>query len=243
MCVEKLIRSGIVALAGALLTQPVHAASTERASVNSAEIQGNGHSYLGSMSADGRFVAFYSEARNLVPNDNNNQTDVFVRDLATGTTELISVSTAGVQGNDVSFDPSISADGRFVAFASEAKTLVAGDTNGSSDVFVHDRLTRQTEIIPLHIAGDPYGRGTEPSISGDGRFVALTAYGIDFGLKILVFDRQTRETTEHVSAQDIRARTIPRRSAPTGVFSYGRAICRTGRRKCRQPDLPGRASE
>ena len=74
MCVEKLIRSGIVALAGAPLTQPVHAASTERASVNSAEIQGNQQSTQSSISADGRFVAFHSDARNLVPNDNNNET-------------------------------------------------------------------------------------------------------------------------------------------------------------------------
>lgn len=195
MCVEKLSRSGIVALAVALLAQPAHAASTERVSVNSAEIQGNRQSYTGSMSADGRFVAFYSDASNLVPNDNNNETDVFVRDRLAGTTELISVSTDGVQGNDVSHDPSISADGRFVAFSSKASTLVAGDTNGSRDVFVRDRLTGETEIIPVPSGGGLFPERGSPSISGDGRLVALDSDGVESA--IVVFDRQTRQMTEY----------------------------------------------
>ena len=75
MRLQRLFHPGIVALSALLFAHPVHAASIERVSVSSAEIQGNQRSYQGSMSADGRFVAFYSDARNLVPNDNNNETD------------------------------------------------------------------------------------------------------------------------------------------------------------------------
>ena len=88
------------------------------------------------ISADGRFVAFDSEATNLVPGDTNDASDVFVRDRQTGTTRRVSVSSGGAQGNGASFDPAISADGRFVAFNSDATNLVPGDTNGAADVFV-----------------------------------------------------------------------------------------------------------
>ena len=82
------------------------------------------------ISADGRFVAFISDATNLVPGDTNGRYDVFVRDRQTGTTRRVSVGPGGVQGNGDSFDPAISADGRFVAFDSYATNLVPGDTNG-----------------------------------------------------------------------------------------------------------------
>src|SRR5207249_1385057 len=113
--------------------------TTERVSVDSTGTEGNSASTHPSISADGRFVAFASDATNLVPGDTNGFQDVFVHDRLTGTTERVSVDSAGTQGNSVSLEPSISADGRLVAFRSFASNLVPGDTNGVKDVFVHDR--------------------------------------------------------------------------------------------------------
>ncbi|MBI5285723.1 MAG: thrombospondin type 3 repeat-containing protein, partial [Chloroflexi bacterium] len=86
-----------------------------------------------------RYVAFYSWATNLVPGDTNGADDVFVRDRVTGATERVSADSAGTQGNGFSYSPSISGDGRYVAFYSWATNLVPGDTNGADDVFVRDR--------------------------------------------------------------------------------------------------------
>ncbi len=150
--------------------------TTERVSVSSDGTEGNWYSHFPSISADGRYVAFQSAASNLVPGDTNGYWDVFVRDRLTGTTELVSVSSDGTQGNDESYDRalSISADGRFVAFGSEASNLVPGDTNGHSDVFVRDRLTGTTERVSVSSDGTQgnYG-GYWPSISADGRYVAF----------------------------------------------------------------------
>src|SRR5438132_6140403 len=117
--------------------------TTERVSVASDGAQGNGSSGLLSfafspaLSADGRFVAFVSFATNLVAGDTNGATDVFVHDRQTGTTERVSVASDGTQGNAASTGAALSADGRFVAFHSTATNLVADDTNGKTDVFVH----------------------------------------------------------------------------------------------------------
>jgi hypothetical protein len=92
-----------------------------------------------SLSADGRVVAFMSDATNLIPGDTNGDRDIFVHDRETGLTERVNVASDGAQGNDFSYDPAISADGRFVAFDSYAYNLVFGDTNAQADIFVHDR--------------------------------------------------------------------------------------------------------
>ncbi len=123
------------------------AGTTRRVSVSSAGAQANGESVVGSISGDGRLVAFRSVASNLVAGDTNRSSDVFVRDLAAGTTRRVSVSSAGVQANGDSTAPSISADGRFVVFMSRASNLVVGDTNGFEDVFVRDLVTGTTERI------------------------------------------------------------------------------------------------
>jgi Ca2+-binding RTX toxin-like protein len=115
--------------------------TTTRVSVDSAGNQGNDSSFsvFGlSISANGRFVAFRSNASNLVPGDTNNYGDIFVRDTLTNTTTRVSVDAAGNQGNNDSYDPSISADGHRVAFDSAASNLVPGDTNNTYDVFVSD---------------------------------------------------------------------------------------------------------
>jgi Tol biopolymer transport system component len=151
--------------------------STRLVSRNSAGAQGNDGSFDPSISADGRFVAFYSYATNLVPADTNGTSDVFVRDLVTGRTRLVSRNSAGTPGNSASFDPSISADGRFVAFDSIATNLVPADTNGDNDVFVRDLVTGRTRLVSRNSAGTPGNSDSfGPSISADGRFVAFNSY-------------------------------------------------------------------
>src|SRR4051812_46273240 len=107
---------------------------------------GNANSSEPSVSASGRYIAFASFASNLDPPDPDGF-DIYVRDRQRGTTERASVSSSGAPARSVSHAPSISGDGRFVAFESDAANLVAGDTNGRIDVFVHDRLGGRTERV------------------------------------------------------------------------------------------------
>ena len=149
---------------------------TVRVSVSSAGVQGNNYSANPSISADGRYVAFESPASNLVSGDSNGYLDVFVRDLKLHKTVRVSVDSAGVQGNNESFDSSISGDGRYVAFASLASNLVAGDSNGYTDVFVRDRKLHKTVRVSVGAAGvQGNGASYQPSISGDGRYVAFVS--------------------------------------------------------------------
>lgn len=126
-----------------------------------------------SMSRDGRFLVYVSAASNLVPNDTNNATDVFLLDLFTGSTVLVSVSTNGQVGNLPSRQASITEDGRFVAFASLANNLVPGDRNGKSDVFLRDLLSGRTTLISVEPTGVAPGRAESwlPLIGSDGRHV------------------------------------------------------------------------
>jgi Tol biopolymer transport system component len=147
---------------------------TEIESVGGGSTIGNGDSTRASVSADGRYVAFDSTASNFVAGDTNGVADVFVHDRVLGTTQRISVSSSGVEGNALSYFPSISADGRYVAFYSLASNLVAGDTNGVTDVFVRDRLSAVTQRVSLSSSAvQADGASTKPSISGDGRYVAF----------------------------------------------------------------------
>jgi hypothetical protein len=140
---------------------------TQRVSVSSDEAQGTGSS--NSPSIGGGFVSFVSSSPNLVPGDTNGAEDIFVRDLATGTTERVSVSSTGEQGNSSSTLASISAGGRFVAFSSFASNLVPGDTNDAFDVFIHDRQTGVTErvsVCPLRSSSSVISRfGREPTVT------------------------------------------------------------------------------
>src|SRR5262245_61019314 len=132
---------------------------TTRASVSSASIPGDGPSTTPSASDDGRLIAFSSEADNLVPGDGNGVFDIFVRDRLAQTTERVSVASDGSEANGGSFEPKISANGRFVAFSSVATNLVPGDGNATGDVFVHDRDTGETERVSRAIdGGDPDGQ-------------------------------------------------------------------------------------
>jgi Tol biopolymer transport system component len=108
---------GSLLLCGLTFASPAVGESTERVSVSSKEIEGDRTSTAGQVSADGRFVVFWSDASNLVPNDTNGKADVFVRDRQTGTTELVSIAVGGGPISDDSYGDAISDDGRFVAFA------------------------------------------------------------------------------------------------------------------------------
>lgn len=148
--------------------------TTECLSVDPALGPGDGHSFDAALSADGRFVAFTSHASNLVAGDAGGFQDIFVRDRQASTTRCVSVDSTGVQANFHSARPSISADGRFVAFVSFASNLVPGDTNGVPDVFVHDRSDGTTRRVSVSTSGTQAdGESTYPAISGDGRHVAF----------------------------------------------------------------------
>ncbi len=150
--------------------------TTTRVSVSSGGTQANGESFAPSISGDGRFVAFVSSATNLVTGDTNGFSDIFVRDLQTNTTTRVSVASGGAEANNASFAPAISRDGRFVAFVSNANNLVAGDTNGVSDIFVHDLQTNTTTRVSVESGGaQANGNSYDPAISGDGRFVVFAS--------------------------------------------------------------------
>jgi hypothetical protein len=142
--------------------------------VNSSGLQANDTSYGPSISEDGRYVAFWSNASNLVGGDVNHVRDIFVRDTVANTTTLISIASDGTQGNMDSESPSISADGRYVAFKSWATNLAGGDTNGREDVFVRDTVLNTTTRVSIAANGTQGNSDSNsPSISADGRFVAF----------------------------------------------------------------------
>ena len=188
-----------------LITQSVFAVPGDIAlvSVDSSGVQGNRDSEYPSISADGRYIAFESEADNLVAGDTNGYSDIFVRDHNTGITTRVSVSSSGGQGSNASTSPSISGDGRYVAFVSRASNLVAGDTNGNSDIFVHDRNTGITTRVNVNSSGgQAIGVSYSPSISADGRYVAfysiasnLVSGDTNGQMDIFVHDRDTGITT------------------------------------------------
>lgn len=178
-----------------------------RASVDAFGGEARGDSGWPSLTPDGRAVAFESLAANLVPYDTNNVSDIFVKDLVTGTVQRASVTDLGVDGDSPSHSPSLSADARRVAFWSEATNLVEGDTNGRPDVFVKDlpkeEVWRLTGPAPLEASGD----NLYPALSADGRFVAFYATAPEgdpeavAGLPALVFAELETGITRAVEAR------------------------------------------
>lgn len=177
---------------------------TELVSVASDGTKGNDHSGpSAAVSADGRYVAFDSDASNLVVGDANAAGDVFLRDRQAGTTIRVSLAAGGGEANGGSWGPSISNDGRYVAFSSGASNLVSNDANGKTDVFVYD--TAQKTIVRASVNSDGEEAQSFPSrsasISGDGRYVAfmsqaanLTSLDTHYYDQIYVHDLQTGET-------------------------------------------------
>jgi|GEM_PF-1305764 len=177
---------------------------TTRVSVASNGREGNARSYHPAISADGRHVAFVSHADNLVANDTNNQDDIFVHDRETGQTTRVSIAWNSAQANSLSDNPSISADGRYVAFDSRASNLVISDTNGAYlDVFVYDRHTGQIAVVSVNSSGEQGNSDSGwPAISADGRYVAFVSYANNLvggdtngTWDVFLHDRQTGQTT------------------------------------------------
>jgi len=209
--------------------------------------EGDAPSFDPSLSADGRYVAFWSQATNLVLADTNSTDDVFVHDRQTGTTVRVSVHSSGTEGNGQSRDASISGDGRYVAFDSSASNLVDEDTNDWMDVFVHDRQTGATARVSVpNLADQPTlgneadGGGFDPSISANGRYVAFPSYASNLVLgdtkncgqplplmscpDVFVHDRQTGATVR-VSVRSDGAQG----DGPSGSQGYTSAISGDGR--------------
>jgi Tol biopolymer transport system component len=178
----------------------------------------------------GRFVAFESVAARLAPRDTNRRRDVFVRDLRTGRTRLVSVSTAGKQGEGRSSDAAISAHGRFVAFESKATNLVHGDTNVRRDIFVRDRETGRTERVSISSTGrQADGPSDSASLSADGRFVAfrskatnLIPHDTNQQRDVFVHDRATGETSR--VSFDSAGSQMNRSSGDPSISADGRFV-------------------
>ncbi len=162
------------------------AVSTIRVSLSTGGAEANGDSWAPAISASGRYVAFVSDASNLVSQDNNNAADVFVRDRDTDadgvfdepgavSTARVSLSSGGAEANSSSYEVSISGDGRYVAFSSDASTLVTGDTNACRDIFVRDRQApgTTTRMSVNSSGGQANAASYSPAISGDGTYVAF----------------------------------------------------------------------
>ena len=199
---------------GGMLSAQAAPGDITRVSVDSSGAEANGGSTKPAISDDGRFVAFESGASNLVSGDTNNADDIFVHDRQTGTTTRVSIDSSGAEANGSSSSPAISADGRYVAFYSDATNLINGDTNGCGDIFVNDRQTGQTTRVSVSSSGveenaPPPDDYLILSISGDGRYVAfysdatnLVSGDTNGAADIFVHDLQTGTTMRASVASD-----------------------------------------
>jgi Tol biopolymer transport system component len=194
-------------------------ASTSRVSVSSSGAQGFRSSEGAALSGAGRYVAFASLARNLVPGDTNLVEDVFVRDRLAGVTSRVSVGQGGRQANGASMIPSISADGRYVAFMSDAGNLVAGDTNHTADIFVRDRIAGTTRRVSIGPGGQQAnGASSFPALSGDGLHVAFLSAASN------LVPGDTNGTFD-IFVRDLLAATTQRVSlGPAGVQGDGASL-------------------
>lgn len=205
---------------------------TELVSVAPDGMSGNGYSSVPSISADGRYIAFESLATNLVTGGTDGAGNVFVRDRDAGVTELVSVALDGTAGNWFSGAPSISADGRFIAFLSSASDLVSGATSRGSDVYLRDRMSGVTELISVAPDGTPandsYYGSFGASVTADGRFVVFHSYATNlvaadtdaFSPDVFVRDRQSG-VTELVS--------VTPDGTPGNGHSYNASVSADGR--------------
>lgn len=155
------------------------------------------------ISSTGRYVAFWSNASTLVKGDTNGVADIFLRDRHAGKTRRVSVDTRAIQANGDSSDPTVSGDGRYVAFSSFASNLVADDTNRTQDIFVRDTGTHTTSRVSVGSDGSQgLGGSGQPSISNHGRYIAFVSAASNFAVGgnpdiglVYVRDRRLGTTT------------------------------------------------
>lgn len=230
----------ILALATVTALAPLHsamaAAATQRTTVRFNGVEANRDSYTSDVSANGEFVTFSSEASNIVRGDDNHDSDVFLYHLSTGKAERISVRSNGDQANGLSSSPSISRNGRFVAFESGASNLaIKGDHNGAADVFVHDRVTGMTNRVSIRSRNGEEANASSgsPVISDNGRFVAFQSFATNLALlgdhnrkpDVFVYDRKER-TTNRVSLRSSKAEANDA-SYPVAVSNNGNIVAYT----------------
>jgi Tol biopolymer transport system component len=185
-----------------VFTHDLQTHQTYLVSVASDGTQANSVAWNPSISANGQIVAFQSPASNLVVDDTNNFADIFVHDRITGITELVSVASDGTQANNYSTYPSISADGRYVAFTSHANNLVPGDTNSAPDVFIHDREFANTKRVSVASDGTEGDYTSElASISGDGQLIVFSSLAgnlvmedLEGARDVFIHDQSTGQT-------------------------------------------------
>ncbi|WP_160007801.1 TolB family protein [Nocardioides sp. AX2bis] len=178
-------------------------AVVERVSVNSGGRQADGDSDWPAVSGGGRQVVFTSSATNLVPGDRNNASDIFLRDLRARTTTLISSASDGTPGNAPSLTPTISRDGTFAAFASDATNLVAGGTpEFTRNIYVKNIRTGRIFLVSRSVGGAPLSNAAAPAVSNGGRYVSFTSFAPDVvagdtndQVDVFLRDRRLRETT------------------------------------------------
>jgi Tol biopolymer transport system component len=142
--------------------------------------EGAGVSNDPSISSDGWLVAFVSSSSNLVTSVSGQQ--IYVRDRQTGQTTVVSKSSAGIIGDGTSSAPAISADGRYVAYASTSTNLISG-VNGMQ-IYLHDREMGETTLISKNNSGSPVhgdGVSSSPAISSDGRFIVFASLSTNLG--------------------------------------------------------------
>ncbi|MDH5182567.1 MAG: hypothetical protein OEX12_01635 [Gammaproteobacteria bacterium] len=176
---------------------------TQLVSAGSGGVAGNANSMRSSISANGRYILFYSSANNLAAGDSNGVRDVFLKDMQTGTVERISVSSSGVAGNGESFEAAMSPDARFVAFTSMSTNLTGSTIAKQRHIYLRDRQTGNTRIISKTASGVLANQTTfSPALSDDGRYVVyyskannLAAGTTGASLQILFFDGNSGNTT------------------------------------------------
>lgn len=203
---------------------------TEYVSISSNGTLSNGYSGEPSVSADGRYVAFSSYANNLVTNDTNYQSDIFVRDSVSNVTERVSISSNGNEANSDCYNPSISGDGRYITFNSYANNLVLNDNNYYSDVFLHDRYLHTTiRISNSDTEEEVNGDSLAASISSDGRYVVFMSYATNLVLNdtntfndIFIYNISSG-TTKRVSVTSTGGETNSNSFNP-GISSDGRFV-------------------
>ncbi len=168
--------------------------TTSLVSSNSSAVQANGYSLEPAISKDGKFVAFYSHATNLTSLDTQDKAQVYVKNLQTGQLDIVSINNNGITGNQESFSPSISSDGRFVTFASLANNLGLSAQN-QYNIFVHDRQTKTTEIV----SAGANNHSSNPIISSNGRFIAFVSFATNLvsddtnnTIDIIIYDRDLK---------------------------------------------------
>jgi len=142
--------------------------------VSSAQVESDNGGVTPNISYDGRYAVFASSSTNLVAGDTNGVSDIFLRDMKNGVTTRVSVDSGGLEANGNSETPCVSEDGIYVAFASDATNLVAGDTNGNKDIFLHNTLTGVTTRVSVDSVGtESNGVSWKTSITKDGRYIAF----------------------------------------------------------------------